>query len=117
ALTWDASKEAQQHLHTPTSDAQTSSSSSKPSRITSPDEPRRDYDTLFDNLDTPPPRRRRFSLGLKRADSFGKQDIEGDDAEGDLGYTAAEDREGLRRKVIVERLEMVKARSPVFTWC
>ncbi|KAK4982819.1 Phosphatidylinositol 4-kinase LSB6 [Elasticomyces elasticus] len=117
ALTWDSSKEAQQHLHTPASDAQTSSSSSKPSRITSADEPRRDYDTLFDNLDTPPPRRRRFSLGLKRADSFGKQDIEGEEAEGDLGYTAAEDREGLRRKVIVERLEMVKARSPVFTWC
>ncbi|KAJ9629612.1 Phosphatidylinositol 4-kinase LSB6 [Taxawa tesnikishii (nom. ined.)] len=36
---------------------------------------------------------------------------------GDLGYAAAEDQEGNRRKVIVERIEMVKSRNPVFTWC
>ncbi|KAJ3574998.1 hypothetical protein NPX13_g4183 [Xylaria arbuscula] len=40
-----------------------------------------------------------------------------DDAEGDLGYAAAEGMEGHRRKVIVERLETVKARNPVFSWC
>ncbi|KAI1437181.1 phosphatidylinositol 3 and 4-kinase-domain-containing protein [Xylaria sp. CBS 124048] len=40
-----------------------------------------------------------------------------DDAEGDLGYAAAEGMEGSKRKVIVERLETVKARNPVFTWC
>jgi phosphatidylinositol 4-kinase type 2 len=40
----------------------------------------------------------------------------GDDDEGDLGYAANEDAEGNRKKVIVERLEMVKA-NPVFTWC
>lgn len=40
-----------------------------------------------------------------------------DDVEGDLGYAAAEGMEGNRRKVIVERLEAVKARNPVFTWC
>ncbi|KAI0899601.1 phosphatidylinositol 3 and 4-kinase-domain-containing protein [Annulohypoxylon nitens] len=39
------------------------------------------------------------------------------DIEGDLGYAAAETMDGNRRKVIVERLETVKARNPVFTWC
>lgn len=41
----------------------------------------------------------------------------GDDLEGDLGYAAASDMEGSRRKVIVERLEAVKSKNPVFTWC
>ena len=40
-----------------------------------------------------------------------------DDAAGDLGYAAASDMEGQKRKVIVERLEAVKSRRPVFTWC
>jgi phosphatidylinositol 4-kinase type 2 len=38
-----------------------------------------------------------------------------DDGDGDLGYAAAQDMEGHRRKVIVERLEAVKSRNPVFT--
>ena len=42
---------------------------------------------------------------------------EGDDLEGDLGYSAAEGMEGSQRKVIVERLETVKSKNPVFTWC
>ncbi|KAJ9656749.1 Phosphatidylinositol 4-kinase LSB6 [Neophaeococcomyces mojaviensis] len=42
---------------------------------------------------------------------------EDDDAAGDLGYAAATDMEGQKRKVIVERLEAVKSRNPVFTWC
>jgi phosphatidylinositol 4-kinase type 2 len=41
----------------------------------------------------------------------------GDELEGDLGYAAAEGMEGNERKVIVERLEAVKSRNPVFTWC
>ena len=41
----------------------------------------------------------------------------GDDLEGDLGYSAAAGMEGNRRKVIVERLETVKSKNPVFTWC
>ncbi|GAO15669.1 uncharacterized protein UV8b_01526 [Ustilaginoidea virens] len=41
----------------------------------------------------------------------------GDDLEGDLGYAAAEGQMGNQRKVIVERLEAVKSRNPVFTWC
>lgn len=44
-------------------------------------------------------------------------DIGEDDIEGDLGYAAAEEMEGNHRKVIVERLEAVKSKSPVFTWC
>lgn len=41
----------------------------------------------------------------------------GDDLEGDLGYSAAQGMEGNHRKVIVERLEAVKSKNPVFTWC
>jgi phosphatidylinositol 4-kinase type 2 len=40
-----------------------------------------------------------------------------DETDGDLGYAAAEGMEGNQRKVIVERLEPVKTRNPVFTWC
>lgn len=55
---------------------------------------------------------RRFSLTQGRdIDDYGFDD------EGDLGYAANEDMEGNRKKVIVERLEMVKGRNPVFTWC
>lgn len=42
-------------------------------------------------------------------------DLLGEDAGGDLGYAAAEGMEGSHRKVIVERLEMVKAKNPVFS--
>lgn len=38
-----------------------------------------------------------------------------DDLEGDLGYAAAEGQMGNQRKVIVERLEAVKSKNPVFT--
>ncbi|THY00740.1 hypothetical protein D6D02_08799 [Aureobasidium pullulans] len=68
---------------------------------------------LFDNLGE----RRRFSFALgKRNDDL---DVGDDDADldGDLGFAAAEDQDGYRRKVIVERIEMVKGRAPVFTWC
>lgn len=40
-----------------------------------------------------------------------------DDGDGDLGYSAVNGSEGARRKVIAERLEAVKSRNPVFTWC
>ncbi|RDA83737.1 hypothetical protein CP532_3655 [Ophiocordyceps camponoti-leonardi (nom. inval.)] len=40
-----------------------------------------------------------------------------DDLDGDLGYAAAEGQMANQRKVIVERLEAVKSRNPVFTWC
>jgi len=38
--------------------------------------------------------------------------------EGDLGYAAAApELESTMKKVIVERIELVKSRNPVFTWC
>lgn len=46
--------------------------------------------------------------------SYGADD---DDLEGDLGFAAAEGQMSHQRKVIVERLEAVKSRNPVFTWC
>ena len=42
---------------------------------------------------------------------------DGDDTDGDLGYAAAQVTEKHTRKVIVERLEAVKSKNPVFTWC
>jgi hypothetical protein len=57
---------------------------------------------------------RRFSFSSR---SRGAMLYDGDDLEGDLGYAAAEGMEGNQRKVIVERLETVKSKNPVFTWC
>lgn len=54
------------------------------------------------------------SLSQRRDNAFV---FGGDDLEGDLGYAAAEEMEGNERKVIVERLETVKSKNPVFTWC
>jgi phosphatidylinositol 4-kinase type 2 len=72
-----------------------------------------------------PHRERRFSFataaGRRNSNSIAQQMYgdfaadDDDDMEGDLGYAAAEGMEGNRRKVIVERLETVKARNPVFT--
>lgn len=73
---------------------------------------RMSYDAPRKNLQEPKKRERRFSLTNRRdLDDYGFDD------EGDLGYAANEDNEGNRKKVIVERLEMVKGRNPVFTWC
>ena len=57
--------------------------------------------------------RRSFSARYSGGGSLG--DV--DELEGDLGYSAAEGMESSRRKVIVERLETVKSKNPVFTWC
>lgn len=59
--------------------------------------------------------RRRYSFSARHPNSTFPGD--GDDLEGDLGYAAAEGMEGNQRKVIVERLETVKSKHPVFTWC
>lgn len=64
---------------------------------------------------SPSERRRRFSLNLGRARAQMPED--GLDDDGDLGYAAANVQEGSKRKVIVERLEMVKSKPPVFSWC
>ncbi|RPA82060.1 hypothetical protein BJ508DRAFT_100478 [Ascobolus immersus RN42] len=55
---------------------------------------------------------RRYSVGPR----LGYTDDE-EFEEGDLGFSAAEDQEGRTRRVIVERLETVKSRNPVFSWC
>ena len=59
---------------------------------------------------------RRFSFST-RSRGAAQMLYDGDDLEGDLGYAAAEGMEGNQRKVIVERLETVKSKNPVFTWC
>jgi len=59
--------------------------------------------------------RRRYSFSTRYGS--GAYVGDGDDLEGDLGYSAAEGMEGNQRKVIVERLETVKSKNPVFTWC
>lgn len=58
-------------------------------------------------------RNRRYSLSSRRGQSV----TLGEEDEGDLGYAANEDLDGNSKTVIVERLEMVKAKNPVFTWC
>ncbi|KAH8155268.1 uncharacterized protein LAJ45_00277 [Morchella importuna] len=60
-------------------------------------------------------RKRRFSLTSSAGPP--RNVYNDDDAEGDLGYSAVDGSEGAQRKVIVERLEAVKSRNPVFTWC
>ena len=56
-------------------------------------------------------RKRNLSLSARAMSDYDDED------DGDLGYSAARDMEGNRKKVIVERLEAVKAKNPVFTWC
>ena len=56
----------------------------------------------------------RYSFSTRRTNGFLYDD---DDAEGDLGFAAAKVKEKHTRKVIVERLETVKSKNPVFTWC
>ncbi|KAI5781252.1 phosphatidylinositol 3 and 4-kinase-domain-containing protein [Geopyxis carbonaria] len=67
---------------------------------------------------------RRQSWDFRRANSGsrrGSHNIGGftytDDDDGDLGYSALDGSDGAKRKVIAERLETVKTRNPVFTWC
>jgi hypothetical protein len=67
-------------------------------------------------VQTPRRESRRFSFSTRRG-SAAQMIYDGDDLEGDLGYAAAEGMEGNQRKVIVERLETVKSKHPVFTWC
>ncbi|KAF1811494.1 phosphatidylinositol 4-kinase type 2-alpha [Eremomyces bilateralis CBS 781.70] len=58
--------------------------------------------------------RRKFSFSKRGGvPEFANQD----DLEGDLGYAANEDLESHHKQVIVERLETVKSKNPVFKWC
>lgn len=79
---------------------------------------RNSYDVPRSMINSPPERRRRFSFTVGRA--FGNRIsswADGDDEDGDLGYSAASGRRNVTRKVIVERLEVVKSKPPVFSWC
>lgn len=60
---------------------------------------------------------RRRSGSSRRRSSFGGLWLSDDEAEGDLGYSALTAGDAAKKKVIAERLEPVKARNPVFTWC
>ncbi|KAI9826272.1 MAG: phosphatidyl inositol kinase [Phylliscum demangeonii] len=73
------------------------------------------------SLDEVAQRRRDHAHRWRRASLVGRVGsnhplIYDDDIEGDLGYAAAQGMEKNQRKVIVERLEQVKGKSPVFTW-
>jgi phosphatidylinositol 4-kinase type 2 len=83
-----------------------------------PDRPKHKARFSFEFPRSTPPRH------AKRQRSFSTRSghrpnvlYDGDDLEGDLGYAVANDMEGNQRKVIVERLEAVKSKNPVFTWC
>lgn len=60
----------------------------------------------------PLPKHRRSSSGPMMNGLLHEEDLEGD-----LGYAAAAGMEKNQRRVIVERLENVKSKNPVFTWC
>lgn len=82
--------------------------------------PQRSHSTLNTYSSNKRERRYSFATAMGRRNSSSiAQNMYGydDDVEGDLGYAAAEGMEGNQRKVIMERLEPVKARNPVFTWC
>ena len=64
-----------------------------------------------------PKARRSSRLSVSNLRGVQRLMYDNDDLEGDLGYAAAEDMEHRNRKVIVERLETVKGKNPVFTWC
>ncbi|KAF2467365.1 uncharacterized protein BDR25DRAFT_267541 [Lindgomyces ingoldianus] len=76
--------------------------------------PRMSYDSPRRHRGETDPRRRRYSFTTRRSHNA---IMLGDDDEGDLGYAANEDLDSNRKRVIVERLEMVKSKNPVFTWC
>jgi phosphatidylinositol 4-kinase type 2 len=84
-----------------------------------PDRPKHKSRFSFDFPRSTPPRhgKRQRSLSTRSESRPNGLYYDGDDLEGDLGYAAASDMEGNRRKVIVERLEAVKSKNPVFTWC
>ncbi|BFZ59411.1 Phosphatidylinositol 4-kinase LSB6 [Saitoella coloradoensis] len=54
--------------------------------------------------------------GRKRGQSLTSRNIFFEEDEGDLGFAAAHNEQA-NKTVIVERLETVKSKPPVFTWC
>jgi phosphatidylinositol 4-kinase type 2 len=98
-------------LHRKANSAFTTPTRNKVASRVSYDQPfRREHE-----VSTEPKRNRRVSFTTHRRTST--PFMAGDDDEGDLGYAVNEDLEANQRRVITERLEWVKARNPVFTWC
>ncbi|KAL9088690.1 MAG: hypothetical protein Q9159_002941 [Coniocarpon cinnabarinum] len=101
---------------------QTSEEGERPAGMTNSPISRPDKNVRFTTLgrmSSELPRSPTWKRSRKRNLSFtarAMSDHEEDD-DGDLGYAAARDMEGNHKKVIVERLETVKAKNPVFTWC
>ncbi|KAK3671564.1 Phosphatidylinositol 4-kinase LSB6 [Recurvomyces mirabilis] len=84
------------------------------------DIPRLAWQSPQDSRKSGEQRRRRFSFATRRGTNYGgeyDEDEEDDEGNGDLGFAAVGGREGVRRRVIVERLEVVKSKAPFFSWC
>ncbi|KAE8148372.1 phosphatidylinositol 3 and 4-kinase-domain-containing protein [Aspergillus avenaceus] len=77
----------------------------------------RDVDQSWPSLPPRPGNKHQKHSSVSSARGHAQLIWSSDDLEGDLGYAAAEGMEGNQRKVIVERLEAVKSKNPVFTWC
>jgi phosphatidylinositol 4-kinase type 2 len=62
---------------------------------------------------------RRFSFSFRRLSGVDVDTPLDEEDQGDLGFAATSGQEGRgwRRRVIVERVEVVKGREPVFSWC
>ena len=78
--------------------------------------PRMSYEDPRRHRETDSKRHRRYSLTAARR-GHGPMFVADDDDDGDLGFAANDDLEENHKMVIVERLEMVKSKNPVFTWC
>lgn len=113
-----------QDLHTdlvsPPAAKELSASAPRPRTQRSTTAGRSSFDVARSMLPSPSTeRRRRFSFAVggrgfgSRLMSWG----DGDEEDGDLGYSAANDPQNVTRKVIVERIEMVKSKTPFFEWC
>jgi phosphatidylinositol 4-kinase type 2 len=85
--------------------------------LTPPTRPRHKARFSFEFPRSAPSGRKRHSKSFSTRRGTNQMLYEGDDLEGDIGYSAAADMERSQKKVIVERLEAVKANNPVFTWC
>ncbi|KAG4439483.1 hypothetical protein IFR05_005019 [Cadophora sp. M221] len=116
-----SSPRASQEIQSPTAtESGTPGDSRKNGQVKFSDRPTYNHSRARMSYDGPPrsptaTRERRFSFTHRSR--RGPPMMYDDDLEGDLGYAAAEGMEGNQRKVIVERLETVKSKNPVFTWC
>ena len=109
----DESDRASQHSNGGFSGAQSIRSDTGPRPI------RVSYESGVASRDGRNGRPRDFGRGRRNSHTVGfpSHFYDDDGGDGDLGYSAVTGSEGASRKVISERLEAVKSRNPVFTWC